>query len=63
MFVPAAIGGLIPIVNEISPTSIGAWALQVAKGQPASVLTPAAWLVTMVVLAVGAKLTFERQEL
>jgi len=63
MFVPAAIGGLVPFVNEISPTSVGAWALQVAKGQPASVLTLAAWVVTMVVLAVGAKLTFERQEL
>jgi ABC-type transport system involved in multi-copper enzyme maturation permease subunit len=63
MFVPAAIGGLIPFVNEISPTSIGGWAMQVAKGQPASVLTAAAWLVTMAVLAVGAKLTFERQEL
>jgi ABC-type transport system involved in multi-copper enzyme maturation permease subunit len=63
MFVPAAIGGLIPFVNEISPTSIGAWALHVAKGQPASVLTPIAWLMTMAVLAVGAKLTFDRQEL
>jgi ABC-2 type transport system permease protein len=63
MFIPSAIGGLLPIVNEISPTSIGAWAMQMAKGQPTSMLTAVGWLVTMVVLAVGAKLTFDRQEL
>ena len=34
MFLPQAIGGLLPIVAEVSPTSIGGWALHVAKGEP-----------------------------
>ena len=63
MFVPQAIGGLMPIVSDLSPTSIGAWAMQVAKDQPASILTPIGWLVSMVVLIVGAKIVFDRQEL
>jgi ABC-type transport system involved in multi-copper enzyme maturation permease subunit len=63
MFVPQAIGGLVPIVNDLSPTSIGTWAMLVAKGQPASMLTPIAWAVSMVGLGVGAKLVFDRQEL
>jgi ABC-2 type transport system permease protein len=62
MFVPAIFGGLLPIVNEISPTSIGTWALATATGQPASGLTIAGWLVSMVVLVIGAKLVFDRQE-
>ena len=63
MFLPQAIGGLVPIVNELSPTSIGSWAMLVAKGQPASMLTPIGWAISMVVLVVGAKLVFDRQEL
>jgi ABC-type transport system involved in multi-copper enzyme maturation permease subunit len=63
MFLPATIGGLIPVVAELSPTNIGSWAMLVAKGQPASLLTPIGWLVSMVVLVVGAKLVFDRQEL
>jgi ABC-type transport system involved in multi-copper enzyme maturation permease subunit len=62
MFVPAIFGGLLPIVNEISPTSIGTWALAMATGQSASGLTIAGWLVSMVVLVIGAKLVFDRQE-
>jgi ABC-type transport system involved in multi-copper enzyme maturation permease subunit len=63
MFLPQAIGGLVPIVNELSPTSIGSWAMLVAKGQPASMLTPIGWGIAMIVLVVGAKLVFDRQEL
>jgi len=63
MFLPQVIGGLLPIVNELSPTSIGTWAMQVAKGQPASMLTPIGWAVSMLALIVGAKLVFDRQEL
>ena len=63
LFLPQVIGGLVPIVNELSPTSIGSWAMLVAKGQPASMLTPIGWVVSMVVLVVGAKLVFDRQEL
>jgi ABC-type transport system involved in multi-copper enzyme maturation permease subunit len=62
MFVPQILGGLLPIVNEVSPTSIGTWAMAVAKGQPASMLTLAGWGVAMVVLVVGSKLVFDRQE-
>ncbi|MFL5778361.1 MAG: ABC transporter permease [Chloroflexota bacterium] len=63
MFLPATIGGLIPTVAELSPTNIGSWAMLVAKGQPASMLTPIGWLISMAVLIVGAKLVFDRQEL
>ena len=63
LFLPQVIGGLLPIVNELSPTSIGSWAMQVARGQPASMLTPIGWAISMVVLLVGAKLVFDRQEL
>ncbi|MFL5641973.1 MAG: ABC transporter permease [Chloroflexota bacterium] len=63
MFLPQVIGGLLPVVADLSPTSIGTWALHVAKGEPASMLTPIGWAISMVVLIVGAKLVFERQEL
>ena len=63
MFIPQVLGGLLPVVNQISPTSIGAWAILAAKGQPASVLTPIGWGVAMLVLIVGAKVAFDRQEL
>ena len=63
MFLPQVLGGLLPIVNELSPTSIGSWALHVAKGQPASMLTPIGWAISMIVLLGGAKLVFDRQEL
>jgi len=62
MFLPSAVGGLFPIVNEASPTSIGTWAWLTATGTTASMLTLAGWAISMVVLAVGAKLIFERQE-
>lgn len=62
MFLPSAFGALIPIVNELSPTSIGAWAMATATGQPASLLTLGGWLVSMAVLVVAAKLVFDRQE-
>ena len=62
LFAPMIVAGVVPIFQEISPTSIGAWALAVASGQSASILTLAAWLVTMAVLAVSAKVLFDRQE-
>lgn len=63
MFVPQIIGGLLPVVNELSPTSIGGWAMLVAKGEPASMLTPIGWGIAMIALIVGAKVVFDRQEL
>ena len=62
MFLPSGLGALLPIINEVSPTSIGVWALAVATGEPASVLTLGGWLVSMAILVVGAKLVFDRQE-
>jgi ABC-2 type transport system permease protein len=62
MFVPQILGGLVPIIGELSPTSIGTWAVAVAKGQPASMLTLVGWLVSMAVIVIGAKLVFDRQE-
>jgi ABC-2 type transport system permease protein len=63
MFVPAIFGGLIPIVSEISPTSIGAWAMATATGSGASSLTLVGWAASMVVMVVGAKVIFDRQEI
>ena len=39
MFVPQILGGLLPIIGEVSPTSIGVWAMATATGEPASFLT------------------------
>jgi ABC-type transport system involved in multi-copper enzyme maturation permease subunit len=63
MFVPQILGGLVPIVNDLSPTSIGAWAMAVGKGEAASPLTLIGWGVSMVAIVVGAKVVFDRQEL
>jgi ABC-type transport system involved in multi-copper enzyme maturation permease subunit len=62
LFLPAIAAGLLPIVNEVSPTSIGAWAMAVASGGSASALTLAAWAASMIVFAIGAKLIFDREE-
>jgi ABC-2 type transport system permease protein len=62
MFLPSGIGALLPIVNEVSPTSIVAWAMATATGEPASLVTLGGWLVSMAVLVVGAKVVFDRQE-
>jgi ABC-2 type transport system permease protein len=60
---PGTLGALLPVVNELSPANMGTWATAFAKGEPASMLTPIAWLVSMIVMLVGAKLVFDRQEL
>jgi ABC-type transport system involved in multi-copper enzyme maturation permease subunit len=62
LFLVPGIGGLVPIVKDVSPTSIGTWAMAVATGQPASTLTLAGWLAGMTLLALAAKLAFDRQE-
>jgi len=59
---PQVLGGMLPIVNELSPTSIGNWALAVAKGQDPSPVTLVAWLVSMIAIVIAAKLVFDRQE-
>ncbi len=62
MFLPSVIGAVLPIAAEASPTAIGGWAMAVATGQPASTLTLVGFLASMVVLAIGAKVVFDRQE-
>ena len=62
MFLPTVLGALLPIIGELSPTGIGAWAMAVAKGEPASPLTLIGFLGSMAVLAIGAKVIFDRQE-
>lgn len=62
MLLPSGIGAMLPIVNEVSPTSIGVWAVAVVTGGPASPLTIAGWVASMAVLVIGAKLVFDRQE-
>lgn len=62
LFLPSAIGAVAPIVNQASPTSIAAWAMATATGAPASSITFAGWLVGMAILAIGAKLAFDREE-
>lgn len=62
MFLPTLIGALVPIVAELSPTAIGDWALAVATGRPASILTLIGFVGTMTILAVVAKVIFDRQE-
>ena len=59
---PQVLGGLLPILNELSPTSIGSWALAVAKGQDPSSLTLVGWFVSMVAIVIAAKVVFDRQE-
>ena len=62
MLLPTLVAGFVPFVNEISPTSIGIWAIAAATGAPASGLTLVGWLVAMGTLLIGAKLVFDRQE-
>jgi ABC-2 type transport system permease protein len=62
MFVPQILGGLLPIIGELSPTSVGLWAMATATGEPASFLTLIGWLASMAVIVVGAKVVFDRQE-
>ena len=62
MFLPTLIGALVPVVAEISPTAIGDWALAVATGQPASMLSLVGFLGSMAILAIAAKVIFDRQE-
>ena len=62
MFAPQILGGIVPIIGELSPTSVGVWAMASATGGHASVLTLAGWLIAMVVIVVGAKVAFDRQD-
>jgi ABC-2 type transport system permease protein len=62
LFLPRMLGGMVPYVTELSPTSIGRWAQAIAMGDPAPLTVPISWLVSMAVIVVGAKIVFDRQE-
>lgn len=62
LLLPSLVGGLFPIVNEVSPTSIGGWAMAIAVADASSALTLAGWLASIAALAVVAKVIFDRQE-
>jgi ABC-type transport system involved in multi-copper enzyme maturation permease subunit len=62
MLVPTILVGFIPFLKEVSPTSIGDWALAAAAGEPGSIMTVVAWAASMAILLIGAKLIFDRQE-
>lgn len=62
MFLPTMLGALVPIIAELSPTAIGGWAMAVATGQPASTISLAGFLGSMAILAIAAKVIFDRQE-
>jgi len=62
LFIPQMLGGMVPHLTELSPTSFGQWAQAVVMGDPAPLSVPISWLVSMTILVVGAKLVFERQE-
>jgi ABC-2 type transport system permease protein len=62
LFVPDLLGRMLPTLAEWSPMSMGIWAQAAAEGQPVPLATPIAWAVSMVVIVVGAKLVFDREE-
>jgi len=62
LLLPQMLGGMVPALAELSPTSIGRWAQAVVSGEPAPLSIPAMWLVSMVAIVVGSKLVFDRQE-
>jgi hypothetical protein len=62
LFVPQMLGGMVPYMTELSPTSIGEWAQAVVMGEAAAWSIPVSWAISMLAITVGAKLAFDRQE-
>jgi ABC-type transport system involved in multi-copper enzyme maturation permease subunit len=62
LFVPDLLGRLVPVIAEWSPTSIATWTQAVVAGQPAPLSPLIAWGASMVLMVVGAKVVFDRQE-
>lgn len=62
LFVPQMLGGMVPYLSELSPTNIGQWAQAVVVGSPAPLSIPIVWVASMVVIVIGAKVVFDRQE-
>lgn len=62
LFVPDILANLLPAIGPWSPTSIATWIQAVVAGQPAPLATPVAWVVSMALFVVGAKVVFDHQE-
>jgi hypothetical protein len=62
LLAPTLIAGAVPALREFFPTSIDGWAMAVATGHAASVVTLAAYAVAMAVLVIGARTAFNRAE-
>jgi ABC-type transport system involved in multi-copper enzyme maturation permease subunit len=61
MFLPQVLGLLVP--PEFMPTSILAWTMLAAAGEPAGLVTPLVWFVTMAVLLAVSLRQMEGMEL
>jgi ABC-2 type transport system permease protein len=62
MLIVPGIGQLVPLVNELAPTSMANWSLAAVTGQAASLITPNAWLASVVAIALVGIRVFSRQE-
>jgi ABC-2 type transport system permease protein len=62
LFLPIWLASFLPVIGELSPTSVGGWAIAIASGHAASSLTLGGWIAGMVAMAVSSKLIFDRQE-
>jgi ABC-type transport system involved in multi-copper enzyme maturation permease subunit len=61
-YLPMILGVISADLAVAMPSSIGSWAVGLAAGADAGWLTPAGWLLGMVVLALAARLAFARSE-
>ena len=61
MFLPQLLGLLVP--PQFLPTSILQWTLMVAVGEPAGIVTPIVWAITMAALVAFSLQRMERMEL
>src|SRR3954451_7164472 len=61
--VPLIVGGLVPAIVPLVPTSILDWVVASAAGAALGPLTPIAWLLGLAVLLAVAQARFERMEL
>jgi ABC-2 type transport system permease protein len=60
---PQIVGGIVPALTPFFPGSIFDWAVGISTGDPASVVTPVAWLVGLAVLFVVARQRLDAMDL
>jgi ABC-type transport system involved in multi-copper enzyme maturation permease subunit len=62
LFVPSLVASLFQPINDFLPTSIFGWVLGVGLGQGGSLVTPVAWLVSIVAIVALAARQMRRME-